>query len=376
MENKFKPTIIQKTSPSKPPNPFNSQQKSQEVPTPFKPLYKIPNSPIQIASNKDNSKETNILIVNHTNHDRYVVGDSVPSTACVSEISVSPETNNHQPVVHHIVSTTSSRFSSRESSASSRKRKKPVITAQQFKNMVEEKKKDNDMLIPKIESPPSPQQPKVITPPEKKINVRLIHEYENQENESFISSIDHVSPINKQKNVGAYSDIYGMPKKKNEADYDVESVQKDPGYAKSKKEITYKPYSMNDYNKIKSQGNIKLGGLGADLQNEQLLEKKEKASKMKEYAKEISQLNNNKIKKQKTPTTSQPTPQEIEAAKLASVREKALEFASKIPKPKPKKKCSGSATADAEPEPLSELEMLELQHERDREWLKKEFATR
>ena len=215
--------------------------------------------------------------------------------------------------------------------------------------------------------------PEVAAPKEKKLNLRNAQS-DSADNISQISSIapNDEEDANKSSSsasklrTNSYSAIHGISKRKDDED-DLEETRADPtdSYAaRSKKDINYKAYSLNDYNKMNSQGYVKMGGLGPDLQNEALLEKKEKASKMKEYAKEVAQANKNLKKK----PVAQPSV--LEETKVTA-RDKALEFASKIPKPKTKR--SSRNIVEDEPHPLTELEKLELQHERDREWLKKEF---
>ncbi|KFQ51410.1 Uncharacterized protein C11orf63, partial [Nestor notabilis] len=71
--------------------------------------------------------------------------------------------------------------------------------------------------------------------------------------------------------------------------------------------------------------NVKLGGLGPDY--EAIKEKKEKLKQQKEYAKQIKERNMKSIASvQKSPTK----PQVISSVS----RQKALEYAKKIPKPK------------------------------------------
>ncbi|NXG74106.1 JHY protein, partial [Baryphthengus martii] len=71
--------------------------------------------------------------------------------------------------------------------------------------------------------------------------------------------------------------------------------------------------------------NVKLGGLGPDY--EAIKEKKEKLKQQKEYAKQIREYNmKNTALVQRLPTKPQVTP--------SVSRQKALEYAKKIPRPK------------------------------------------
>ncbi len=209
------------------------------------------------------------------------------------------------------------------------------------------------------------------------------------------------------------------------------------GYGSKKKPMNalgYKPHTLEEYKMINIP--IKLGGLGPDLQNEELKEKQEKRMKMLEYSRNIARTNNTKIN---VSTKSPQSPEEREDRYVSSVespkkhsgnsnakrktvvekkevsaRQKALEFASKIPKPpvrqqraeenggsggsgnKHQGKEAGPSShmhmnshhhhhhsyqdddddemyIESEPRPLTELELLELKHQREREWMEREF---
>lgn len=322
-------------------------------------MYKIPNSPTvqqpKIATGS--VEETHVLVLSHSQDDM----SNPPSTGELSDYRKDQDNNNR-------TETPSSYYSSRESTASSsRRRKKPIITAKQFQSMIGEMKKQNITL--------DSSNNEITLTGLKKVQPLPIENLCTFENNSCDIS-DIGSPISSHPSLrnNSYSAIHGISTKKDDDDFEEQNHHQSNGYAtKQKREITYKPYSLEDYNKIQKQGYIKLGGLGADLHNEKLIEKKEKINKIKEYAKEIAQINNSKISKQKAegkPPFKSKTPEE------PSSREKAKEFASKIPKPKSKRQSQRAEKENDEPQPLTELEMLELQHEKDREWLKKEFSIR
>ncbi|KAG2373920.1 hypothetical protein C9374_011585 [Naegleria lovaniensis] len=333
-------------------------EKLENISSPFKPLYKIPNSPPfqppKIA--KGSVQETHVLVLSHSHHDDVSIP---PSTGEISDFSFDQENRTDTP---------SSYYSSRESTASSsRRKKKPIITAKQFQAMIGEMKKQNIVSNNGEESSNAK-----CKPPQPLLKLISI-----EDNICDVSEISNPASSHPSLRNNSYSAIHGISKKKDEEEFEwglsKESEQTEDCSIKQKKEPSYKPYSIEDYNKINKQGYVKLGGLGADLHNEKLIEKKEKINKIREYAKEIAQINNSKISKQKgesKPLSKSKTPEE------PSAREKAKEFAAKIPKPKSKRQSHRADKENDEPQPLSELEMLELQHEKDREWLKKEFAIR
>lgn len=160
---------------------------------------------------------------------------------------------------------------------------------------------------------------------------------------------------------------------------------------KKHKKVEYKPHTLSDYKMINMP--IKLGGLGPDLNNEELKSKQEKVQKMKEYARDIAIANQNRTKTNADRIPSKDSngfhlnkPSE-DAAK--SSRKKALEFAAKIPKPHiPKKETNvyhkkkeldsngeDLSSVDGEPQPLSELELLEIRHQKEKEWMEREFGS-
>ncbi|KFP92331.1 Uncharacterized protein C11orf63, partial [Apaloderma vittatum] len=86
-------------------------------------------------------------------------------------------------------------------------------------------------------------------------------------------------------------------------------------------EVSKKPYSSKAYINL----NVKLGGLGPDY--EAIKEKKEKLKQQKEYAKQIKEYNMRTIASvQRIPTK----PQVVSSV----LRQKALDYAKKIPRPK------------------------------------------
>eukprot|EP00295_Goniomonas_pacifica_P044022 CAMPEP_0175912832 /NCGR_PEP_ID=MMETSP0108-20121206/8942_1 /TAXON_ID=195067 ORGANISM="Goniomonas pacifica, Strain CCMP1869" /NCGR_SAMPLE_ID=MMETSP0108 /ASSEMBLY_ACC=CAM_ASM_000204 /LENGTH=306 /DNA_ID=CAMNT_0017235181 /DNA_START=38 /DNA_END=958 /DNA_ORIENTATION=+ len=131
----------------------------------------------------------------------------------------------------------------------------------------------------------------------------------------------------------------------------------------------FRPYSYADYERIQPKEYVELGGLGPDLNNEELLVKKEKRDRAKAYAEEI---------RQNMPAPTRPRPVVRDEPKPVSARDKALEFARNIPKPslRPTKPSSApESTGDRDMlhrEPATrmastELEQLQARHNIDRE---------
>lgn len=91
----------------------------------------------------------------------------------------------------------------------------------------------------------------------------------------------------------------------------------------------YTPYSINDYKSLSRTHKAKLGGLGANM-NDEWEEKAKKNEKTKEFSNMIRGLNSEKISKQVVrPKIMERTP---------TVRDKAMAFAKNVPKPRPKKR--------------------------------------
>jgi hypothetical protein len=154
-------------------------------------------------------------------------------------------------------------------------------------------------------------------------------------------------------------------------------------YSKKPRDVQFKPHTLNEYKMINQP--IKLGGLGADLNNEKLIAKKEKANKIKEYAREVAMANHAKVKGKQPKDNESAASVSDKKLGPSSSRQKALEFASKIPKPQvkrkkasddqPKKPSSDDDLSDREPEPLSELELLDMKHQQEKEWMEREFGN-
>eukprot|EP00238_Polyblepharides_amylifera_P007783 CAMPEP_0196598504 /NCGR_PEP_ID=MMETSP1081-20130531/94358_1 /TAXON_ID=36882 /ORGANISM="Pyramimonas amylifera, Strain CCMP720" /LENGTH=523 /DNA_ID=CAMNT_0041924209 /DNA_START=25 /DNA_END=1596 /DNA_ORIENTATION=+ len=129
----------------------------------------------------------------------------------------------------------------------------------------------------------------------------------------------------------------------------------------------YQPYTVEDYKKRHDSGGEywELGKLKPDLKDEELTEKKAKLDLIKEMDRKNRAANVQALKEQ------QARPKK-EAPKKLSTREKALEFARKVPKPAVAKReeeapVAGAGSGQEEEREMSVLEQLELQHRLDQE---------
>jgi hypothetical protein len=108
----------------------------------------------------------------------------------------------------------------------------------------------------------------------------------------------------------------------------------------SRKKFT--PYSLDDYKSLSKTHNVKLGGLGANY-DENWGEKMKKNEKTKEFSKMIRGINSEKISKQVV------KPKEV--PKEVTTRDKALDYAKNVPKPKSKKR-----EGEADPAPTAAID--------------------
>jgi hypothetical protein len=149
--------------------------------------------------------------------------------------------------------------------------------------------------------------------------------------------------------------------------------------SKRPRDVNFKPHGMADYKKIMSGiNNMKLGGLGFAPDDPELMAKKEKLLRMKNYGREASMVNINKMTVASPGDESPreaPKPSRIPVLtqKKPSARDKALEFAKNVPKPKMKRTLDEEIAIEGEPEPMSEIEMFMMKHQQDNDWLKNAF---
>jgi hypothetical protein len=142
-------------------------------------------------------------------------------------------------------------------------------------------------------------------------------------------------------------------------------------FSKKPREVAWQPKSLSDYReKVKPEGAKlrKLGTLGADLDNEDLLVKKARAEKIRQFGTCLRQVN---AARERGKSTDKPRAQEPTAAQLKQQR--VQEFAKNVPKPKQKPRprdppTPSSAPGDTEPDPSLEEEVTRLlsRHDADR----------
>ncbi|XP_074071410.1 jhy protein homolog isoform X5 [Macrotis lagotis] len=133
---------------------------------------------------------------------------------------------------------------------------------------------------------------------------------------------------------------------------------------KHKDRVASKNYRLKGYQKKE----VKLGGLGPDF--ESLKDKIKKLKQQKQYAKQVKEYNMKVLSSGSKPQTAKPE------SKPSISRQKALEYARKIPKPKPpnlndqeskqdrNQPCSGKEMNLPE---ISLLEVLQNRHEREKQ---------
>eukprot|EP00397_Hematodinium_sp_SG-2012_P027038 GEMP01028382.1.p1 GENE.GEMP01028382.1~~GEMP01028382.1.p1 ORF type:complete len:608 (+),score=145.83 GEMP01028382.1:183-2006(+) len=97
-------------------------------------------------------------------------------------------------------------------------------------------------------------------------------------------------------------------------------------FSKKPRPVDYVPAKVCEYQAKYTGQKVELTSLGPDLGNEDLLVKKARAAQIKEFSKQLRDVNRHRITSQST--DAKPKPKEL------SRRQKALEFASSVPKPK------------------------------------------
>jgi hypothetical protein len=142
-------------------------------------------------------------------------------------------------------------------------------------------------------------------------------------------------------------------------------------FSKKPREVAWQPKSLSDYkDKVKPEGAKlrKLGSLGADLDNEDLLVKKARAEKIRQFGVCLRQVN---ADRERGKPTDKSKSHEPTAAQLKQQR--VQEFAKNVPKPKQKPRTRdpptpSSVQEEEEPEPDIEEEVTRLlsRHDEDR----------
>uniref|UniRef100_A0A7S4NTG1 Uncharacterized protein n=3 Tax=Guillardia theta TaxID=55529 RepID=A0A7S4NTG1_GUITH len=131
-------------------------------------------------------------------------------------------------------------------------------------------------------------------------------------------------------------------------------------YSRKARPVEYKPYSEKEYKAQYALGEYyELGKLGPDLDVNELNEKRQRQERIKAYAEAVRHENKNIIAM---------APERRDKPKPPSKREKAIEFARKVPKPKlrPAQETS-EERSEPDEEPVTELQLLALRHKRDKE---------
>eukprot|EP00761_Pharyngomonas_kirbyi_P013538 gb/GECH01013567.1/.p1 GENE.gb/GECH01013567.1/~~gb/GECH01013567.1/.p1 ORF type:complete len:438 (+),score=99.72 gb/GECH01013567.1/:1-1314(+) len=99
-------------------------------------------------------------------------------------------------------------------------------------------------------------------------------------------------------------------------------------YSRKPRDVNYTPYTVKDYEHVKTQMEAKLGSLGPDINTEEWKRKKEKADRMRNFAQNVQQNNTKKIKIKPKPENPK-----IKSRELSS-HEKAKLYAKGIKRPK------------------------------------------
>jgi len=111
-----------------------------------------------------------------------------------------------------------------------------------------------------------------------------------------------------------------------------------PGGA-SRRPSEYRAYSLSDYRDLNLD--VRLGGLGPDLDNEERKAKEEKNARIRALAQQIREDNAAKL-------ASAPPPRVREAVKEPSAAERRKEFAKGVPKPQPRAARRDPATIEGD----------------------------
>ena len=122
-----------------------------------------------------------------------------------------------------------------------------------------------------------------------------------------------------------------------------------PEKENKKKQPKYKPYTLAEYRKNKPEKYVELGKLQPDLQTEELIAKRAKAQRMKEFA---SNINRKNVRKMKVKPLSERVKEQREKIEIErtqqSARAAAMKYSEQVKRPVvPKKKKQGVALVKA-----------------------------
>jgi hypothetical protein len=172
-----------------------------------------------------------------------------------------------------------------------------------------------------------------------------------QKNEPPATAFAVPNDVTRQRFLPVEGEAKGVPlRKQTHSAKPVRNLDlKDSGKASNVFTEDFQPYSLKDYQNIKSEKYYQLGGLGPSLVGtEEWTQKKELSEKRMNYGRRVNIANSSLIQTKKNP-------EQVE--KELSKAEKARLFAKNIPKPLKKTK-----TQDPPPAMNSVLEELEKQH--------------
>jgi hypothetical protein len=106
-------------------------------------------------------------------------------------------------------------------------------------------------------------------------------------------------------------------------------------FSKQHREVEYKPYTLRQYNQIKSKEYVEISNLKPDLNTDALIAKRANLERIKQFSKNLNTHNRDNMEvAPKAPKSSQSSEMVINRKKLESKRERALQFAKNVPKPK------------------------------------------
>eukprot|EP01041_Mallomonas_annulata_P002338 gene2342-4547_t len=117
-------------------------------------------------------------------------------------------------------------------------------------------------------------------------------------------------------------------------------------FGRNPRPTAFRPYTLEDYQRIKPQSYVEMGKLKPDLNSEELVAKRANAQRIKEFSKNLKSFNEQSLQQQRRlPPSSEAVSVTLTKKKEESSRGKALSFAKNIPKPKiPKTNSSPSRT--------------------------------
>jgi len=121
-------------------------------------------------------------------------------------------------------------------------------------------------------------------------------------------------------------------------------------FSKKPREVQWQPKTLQEYQKERQKWEAKMTPLGADLENEDLLAKKARAEKIRQFSAGLRQVNLARQPRQpaeKTPSQKEPSP-------AHAARQRIADFAKNVPKPKLRPKPIAEPAPAEAPEPAPE----------------------